>query len=42
LGFPITVLEQGIRAVNLEPLDGEHAIEAMLAAGALLESRRSV
>ena len=41
-GYPITVLEQGVRAVNLEPEDGEHAIEAMLAAGALLESRRSV
>jgi nicotinamidase/pyrazinamidase len=36
-GYPITVLEQGVRAVNLE-----HAIEAMLAAGALLESRRAV
>jgi nicotinamidase/pyrazinamidase len=41
-GYPITVLEQGVRAVNLEPQDGEHAIEAMLAAGALLESRRAV
>ena len=41
-GYPITVLEQGVRAVNLEPADGDHAIEAMLAAGALLESRRAV
>ena len=41
-GYPITVLEQGVRAVDLEPGDGERAIEAMLAAGALLESRRSV
>jgi nicotinamidase/pyrazinamidase len=41
-GYPITVLEQGVRAVNLEPGDGERAIEAMLSAGALLESRRSV
>jgi len=41
-GYPITVLEQGVRAVDLQPSDGEHAIEAMLAAGALLESRRSV
>jgi nicotinamidase/pyrazinamidase len=41
-GYPITVLEQGVRAVNLEPADGERAIEAMLAAGALLESRHGV
>jgi nicotinamidase/pyrazinamidase len=41
-GYPITVLEQGVRAVDLQPGDGERAIEAMLAAGALLESRRSV
>ena len=41
-GYPITVLEQGVRAVELQPGDGERAIEAMLAAGALLESRRSI
>jgi nicotinamidase/pyrazinamidase len=41
-GYPITVIEQGIRAVNLQPADGERAIEEMLAAGALLESRRAV
>jgi len=41
-GYPITVLEQGIRAVNLQPTDGERAVEEMLAAGALLESRRRV
>jgi nicotinamidase/pyrazinamidase len=41
-GYPITVLEQGIRAVDLAPGDGERAIEAMLGAGALLESRRAV
>jgi nicotinamidase/pyrazinamidase len=41
-GYPITVLEQGVRAVELQPGDGERAIEAMLAAGALLESRRAV
>ena len=41
-GYPITVLEQGIRAVDLNAGDGEKAIEEMLAAGALLESRRAV
>ena len=41
-GYPITVLEQGIRAVNLQPGDGDRAVEEMLAAGALLESRRPV
>jgi nicotinamidase/pyrazinamidase len=40
-GYPTTVLERAIRAVDLEPGDGERAIEAMLAGGALLESRRS-
>ena len=41
-GYPITVLEQGVRAVDVQAGDGERAIEAMLAAGALLESRRAV
>ena len=41
-GYPTTVLEQGIRAVDLQPGDGDRAVEAMLSAGALLESRRSV
>jgi len=41
-GYPITVLEQGIRAVNVQPGDGDRAVEEMLAAGALLESRRRV
>jgi nicotinamidase/pyrazinamidase len=41
-GYPITVLEQGVRAVNLQPTDGDRAVEEMLAAGALLESRRQV
>jgi len=41
-GYPITVLENGIRPVEVEPGDGDHAIEAMLAAGALLESRATV
>jgi len=39
-GYPTTVLERAIRAVNLQPGDGERAVEEMLAAGALLESRR--
>jgi len=41
-GFPIVVLENGIRAVDLQPGDGERAVEEMLAAGALLESRSAV
>jgi nicotinamidase/pyrazinamidase len=41
-GYPITVLQNGIRAVDLEPGDGDRAVEEMLAAGALLESRASV
>jgi nicotinamidase/pyrazinamidase len=40
-GFPTTVLERAVRAVNLQPGDGERALEEMLAAGALLESRRA-
>ena len=39
-GFPTTVLERAIRAVNLQPEDGDRAVEEMLAGGALLESRR--
>jgi nicotinamidase/pyrazinamidase len=39
-GYPTTVLQNGVRAVNLQPGDGERAVEDMLAAGALLESRR--
>jgi nicotinamidase/pyrazinamidase len=39
-GYPITVLQNAIRAVELEPGDGDRAIEEMLGAGALLESRR--
>jgi nicotinamidase/pyrazinamidase len=41
-GYPITVLENAVRAVNLQPADGERAVEEMLGAGALLESRRAV
>ncbi len=36
-GFEVTVLTAAIRAVNLEPGDGERALEAMGAAGADLE-----
>jgi nicotinamidase/pyrazinamidase len=38
-GYPITVLQNAIRAVDLQAGDGDRAIEDMLAAGALLESR---
>lgn len=41
-GYPTTVLENAIRAVNLEAGDGDRAVEEMLAAGAMLESRASV
>jgi nicotinamidase/pyrazinamidase len=41
-GYPVTVLQNAIRAVNLEPTDGDRAVEEMLAAGALLESRATV
>ena len=37
LGFETTVLTRAIRAVNLEPGDGERAIEAMRLAGASIE-----
>jgi nicotinamidase/pyrazinamidase len=41
-GYPITIIQNGIRAVNLAEGDGDRAIEEMLAAGALLESRATV
>ncbi|MFZ5655211.1 MAG: isochorismatase family protein [Pseudomonadota bacterium] len=37
LGFPVTVLRDGIAAVNLAPGDGERALAEMAAAGAVLE-----
>jgi nicotinamidase/pyrazinamidase len=40
-GYSTTVLERAIRAVNLQPGDGDRAVEEMLAVGALLESRRA-
>lgn len=39
-GYPVTVIENGVRAVDLQPGEGDRAVEEMLAAGALLESRR--
>lgn len=36
-GFDTVVLSDAIRAVNLEPEDGERAVEAMRAAGAVVE-----
>lgn len=33
LGFEVTVPNDGVRAVDLEPGDGEHALEAIVAAG---------
>lgn len=37
LGFPVTVLAYGIRAVDLNPRDGERAVEAIRESGATLE-----
>jgi len=37
LGYPVGVLVDGIRAVNLSPGDGDRAIEQMKAAGATIE-----
>ena len=34
LGFPATVLSEGIRAVDLQPGDGDRALAAMREAGA--------
>lgn len=41
-GYPVTVLGNAIRAVDLAPGDGDRAVEAMFEAGALLESRSAV
>ena len=41
-GYPVTVLGNAIRAVDLQPGDGDRAIEEMFAAGALLETRAVV
>jgi nicotinamidase/pyrazinamidase len=37
LGFPVTVLAEGIRAVDLEPGDGDRALAQMRDAGARIE-----
>lgn len=37
LGFPVTVLRSGTRAVNLAPGDGDRALAEMQGAGAVLE-----
>ena len=39
-GYPATVIENAVRAVDLQPGDRERAVEEMLGAGALLESSR--
>lgn len=41
-GYPVTVLLNAVAAVDLQPGDGDRAVEEMLAAGALLESRATV
>lgn len=41
-GYPVTVLGNAIRAVDLTEGDGDRAVEEMFAAGALLESRATV
>ncbi|MEX2547230.1 MAG: isochorismatase family protein [Chloroflexota bacterium] len=41
-GYPTTVIQNAIRAVDLQPGDGDRATEEMLVAGALLESRAIV
>ncbi|MEO8625483.1 MAG: isochorismatase family protein [Candidatus Limnocylindrales bacterium] len=41
-GYPVTVLGNAIRAVNLAEGDGDRAVEEMFTAGALLESRAAV
>ena len=38
LGFDVTVIEDAIRAVNVQPWDGERALEQMKAAGASFTS----
>ena len=40
LGFEVSVLGEGIRAVNLEPGDGDRAVEEMRRAGAALVEGR--
>jgi nicotinamidase/pyrazinamidase len=42
LGFGVTLVEDGCRAVDLAPGDGARAIEAMRAAGVSIERERTV
>jgi nicotinamidase/pyrazinamidase len=42
LGFEVTVLEDAVRAVNLQPGDGERALETMREAGAHVATSASV
>jgi nicotinamidase/pyrazinamidase len=37
LGFEVTIMGDAVRAVDLEPGDGDRALEAAVAAGAVLE-----
>jgi len=37
LGFPTTVLERGVRAVDVQPGDGERALAELRRAGAAIE-----
>ena len=37
LGFDVTILRSGVRAVDLQPGDGERALEAIAAAGGAVE-----
>jgi len=41
-GYPTTVIQNAIRAVNVQPGDGDRAVEEMLKSGALLESRATL
>jgi len=41
-GYPTTVIQSAIRAVNVQPGDGDRAVEEMLKSGALLESRATL
>jgi nicotinamidase/pyrazinamidase len=39
LGFEVVVVQDGVRAVDLNPGDGERALESMAAAGCRIASR---
>ena len=42
LGFPTTVIEDGVRGVELQPGDGERAIEEMRLSGVQVQTSREV